>query len=174
MVQSETLNPEVFLAAYSRQAQRRALQSSLSALWHFTAACFICSQVLLLSRACRWMWDICPFNQRTLFLFSAESSDWWTKVILALDLMLIQSWFSSPLRGMQDLFSWYHIYSTMQLAFLIWWCLSSIYMVRRKKARKDASLFQLQKPVPLSSLGNREKMFGGFSHLSRESKHALV
>lgn len=110
MVQSETLNPEVFLAAYSRQAQRRALQSSLSALWHFTAACFICSQVLLLSRACRWMWDICPFNQRTLFLFSAESSDWWTKVILALDLMLIQSWFSSPLRGMQDLFSWYHIY----------------------------------------------------------------
>lgn len=43
-----------------------------------------------------------------------------------------------------------------------------------KKCVENASLFQIQKPVPLSGLGHREKMFGGFSHLSRASKHALV
>jgi len=63
---------------------------------------------------------------------------------------------------------WYHIHS----AFVFLDQMRFVFHLHGEEETvcKNASLLHLQKPVPFSSLGNREKMFGGFSHLSRESK----
>lgn len=51
----------------------------------------------------------------------------------------------------------------MQFHFLIWQGLSSLYIGRRKKVHKNASVFQILKCVPLSNLGQKEKNIWQFN-----------